>query len=183
MNHLPEPLLHAYLDDELTLEKRSQVEAHLAACTACAEQARELRSLFRTLDNLPEIPISRDLAPAVLQEIRAAETRFPRLRWLVGLELFAAIFILAFTLPTLYQRVSFLLADMNISAALNFPFWPPRIIALVADLLSSINTFSALSLISVDQLVFILWLLPPLAAFWALSNAFLLRDGRSMRQR
>jgi anti-sigma factor RsiW len=55
--------LDAYSTDELDLVGATQVEEHLAACPACAEELAELKSLRRTLKD----PSLRFTAPAALR--------------------------------------------------------------------------------------------------------------------
>ena len=47
----PRGALHAYLDQELSLEGSLEVEAHLAACGACRRELETYRALRRLLQS------------------------------------------------------------------------------------------------------------------------------------
>ncbi len=69
--------LSAALDGELDPAEAAALEAHLAACPACAERGdrlAEVRDAFRSLT--PAAP-PRDLASAVMERIRAGEAGAP----------------------------------------------------------------------------------------------------------
>jgi anti-sigma factor RsiW len=51
-----EPMLHALLDGELDAANASALEAHLAACPACARRLQTLKALHERLAELPPIP-------------------------------------------------------------------------------------------------------------------------------
>ena len=70
-------LLSAALDGELAPAETASLEAHLAACSACAAERERLgavRAAFRALP--PAVP-PRDLADAVMARIRAGEAAEP----------------------------------------------------------------------------------------------------------
>ncbi|MBT3188260.1 MAG: zf-HC2 domain-containing protein [Anaerolineae bacterium] len=66
MNHLNEIELNEYLDQMLDKATQKKVEAHLADCEKCRAQVNDLKTLFSTLDELPEIPLTRNLTPNIL---------------------------------------------------------------------------------------------------------------------
>lgn len=72
--------LSAYLDEQLPAERRAEIEAHLAECSACAEELRRLReslALIRGLDR--HAPPSGSWA-AILREMGSATQQIPRRR-------------------------------------------------------------------------------------------------------
>lgn len=76
--------LTPYLDGELIAEARLEVEAHLAACAACAKRVEVERhnlSLVRTLsqDGSPKAPQA--LRSRVFDAVRADDARRRRQRW------------------------------------------------------------------------------------------------------
>jgi hypothetical protein len=75
MMHLTEGVLQAYLDDELAGAERVEVEAHVAACSACSVELAELERassvLAAALGSLPEPGV-------VLLETRAGVARRSR---------------------------------------------------------------------------------------------------------
>ncbi len=71
--HLSESQIFAYLDGELSRAEGQSVSRHLASCPRCAEKRAEAQALFKSIEQLPEIPLELDLASGVLAEIRARE--------------------------------------------------------------------------------------------------------------
>jgi anti-sigma factor RsiW len=86
--HLDEVTLNEWLDDALPARERGDADAHLAACPHCAGRLAELRAVFIHLAALPEAPLARDLAPAVLARLPAPpKPAFgPRWRWALALQ-------------------------------------------------------------------------------------------------
>jgi hypothetical protein len=70
-------LLHAYVDGELGPAERAAVARHLADCAACRGRVLALRAFFADLEALPDLPPSRDLAPAVLAALGPARRVAP----------------------------------------------------------------------------------------------------------
>ena len=66
MKHLTETQLNEYLDQMLDVPTQQKVEAHLSDCEGCRAQIAQLEILFSTLDELPEVPLTRDLKVGVL---------------------------------------------------------------------------------------------------------------------
>lgn len=64
-------LLDAYLDTELSTEEAAAVEAHLAECGDCSERLRQLKSLVEKLNQLPQVPMPRDLSSSIEAKIAA----------------------------------------------------------------------------------------------------------------
>ena len=63
------PSLHAYLDDELESDGRAGLEDHLLTCDGCTAELTRLRGLFATIESLPDVQPSRDLATGVLAQM------------------------------------------------------------------------------------------------------------------
>ena len=91
--HPEENILHEYLDGALSPASRKELESHLADCPACARKLTELRSLFTSLEHLPEVRLQTDLVGSVLSEIEPAPGA--ALRWVLALEAAAALLLLA----------------------------------------------------------------------------------------
>ena len=71
MSHFTEGVLQAYLDNEAAADARAQVDAHVAACSACAGRLQELRGLndtFAVAVGVIDVPV---LTQASLTEVRA----------------------------------------------------------------------------------------------------------------
>jgi len=65
-----EPLVEAYVDGELDVERALAVEAHVAGCTACAARLEKTRALARTMKAAPYFRAPEALA----QRVRATTT-------------------------------------------------------------------------------------------------------------
>jgi hypothetical protein len=91
--HLKESQLHEYLDGALSTASRAELESHLADCPACTRKLAELRSLFTSLEHLPEVQLQTDLVGSVLAKIEPAPGA--ALRWVLALEAAAALLLLA----------------------------------------------------------------------------------------
>lgn len=68
--------LEAWLDGELSGDEAVAVEAHLAACSACADEAAAARTVRAELRSLPSL----EAPPRVLDSVRR-QTSLPR-RWI-----------------------------------------------------------------------------------------------------
>lgn len=74
MNEHPEELLAEYVDGSLRSEERAAVDAHLAGCQSCREEAALAAEARTALDQLPEVPATGGAALAVRREARRAPT-------------------------------------------------------------------------------------------------------------
>lgn len=93
--HPDESLLHAYLDETLDPRAHGALVAHLTLCPECAETVAELLNLYSALESLPEEPLSRDLAPAVMRAIQPGYLAASRMRTLLTTQLVLALAMLA----------------------------------------------------------------------------------------
>ena len=73
MNHLTEEQINEYLDGLLDESARQSVEVHLSQCVDCRNQVEALKQVFADLDDVPEIPLTRDLTPAILAKLPQKE--------------------------------------------------------------------------------------------------------------
>jgi anti-sigma factor RsiW len=100
--HPAEEWLHAYLDAEAAPEHGAALAAHLAACAPCRARLARLRALSVALSALPDEPPARDLAPAVVTALRAAnrpQTASRALTWLSAGQVALAALVLALAAP------------------------------------------------------------------------------------
>lgn len=67
--HLSDERIQSYLDAGLPEAERAQIDSHLVGCRECRERLAGYRRLFATIEAFPEIPLGRDLAPAVIRAI------------------------------------------------------------------------------------------------------------------
>lgn len=96
MDHAGEGQLLAYLDGELSAAERAAVSAHLAACTACAEElsvleeaSRQFAASLRLLDSVAPAPTPVEAVLARAKAERVAAVRRTLLR-AAGIVLFLA---------------------------------------------------------------------------------------------
>jgi len=81
-----EPLLSAFLEDDLSQNERRSLEAHLLACRRCSLAARELRATLELLENVPYVETSPHFEEDLLARIRSGEALRPTVvEWLRGL--------------------------------------------------------------------------------------------------
>lgn len=66
-----------HLESDLSLAERARVDAHIAECSACAEELRELRETVSLLRGLPDPHPPEHLRADVMRRIRAGEPRAP----------------------------------------------------------------------------------------------------------
>jgi anti-sigma factor RsiW len=78
-----EKRLVAYLDGNLAIAERRQMEAHLAICTACQERAAEFRSVWDVLDELPALEPSTAFDNRVRERVRQEPIRAGFWSWIV----------------------------------------------------------------------------------------------------
>ena len=106
--HLTDEQLNEYLDNEST--ERAQIESHLASCEDCAARLSTLENLFTEIESLPEITLSRPLAPHFTPHIPSLP------RWLtLTATLQAAIAMIALILaaPLLIQGLPPYLSNLE----------------------------------------------------------------------
>jgi anti-sigma factor RsiW len=88
--HLTDEDLHALLDGELAVATSVRARAHLATCPTCPARLREIESVFVALKALPDLPVRRDLARGVLDQLALAPTKGRRWIWVLGAQAVAA---------------------------------------------------------------------------------------------
>jgi hypothetical protein len=101
MNHLTETQLNEYLDSELDAPTRAAADSHLSACNTCRQALAELEMVALLLANLPDEPLTRDLAPSVLATL-------PQPRLAIGWKL-----VLAAQAGVIFGMVSLVLSHMK----------------------------------------------------------------------
>jgi hypothetical protein len=97
--HIETESLSAYLDGETTPAERTLIEAHLAACTVCTEQAGSLRRASAALAALPVVGPTVDQARAIRQAVIAQTEKraggiYRRWRAVYGLAAAVALVVL-----------------------------------------------------------------------------------------
>ncbi len=78
-----EPLLSAFLEDDLSQNERRNLESHLLSCRRCSQGVRELRATLEMLQTIPEVETSPHFEADLLARIRSGEGLRPSLiEWL-----------------------------------------------------------------------------------------------------
>ena len=80
--HLTDEKIQAYLDAGLREVERAQIDSHLVDCRECREHVAGYRRLFATIEAFPEIPLDKDLGPAIIRAI--AREKRQRLVFRIG---------------------------------------------------------------------------------------------------
>jgi anti-sigma factor RsiW len=80
-----EPLLSAFLEDDLSQNERRNLEAHLLSCRRCSLAVRELRSTLELLHQAPSVDTSPNFEADLMARIRSGEALRPSVvEWLRG---------------------------------------------------------------------------------------------------
>ena len=199
MSHLSDELLNTYLGQMLDEVTQQSVEAHLTMCEQCSAQLSELEILFSTLVDLPDMPLTHDLTPGVLE-------RLPKVAPIPALwrqpaflmQSLLTIILLAVNMPILRElgqqaimwRKKILLPTLQL---LQFPSLS-KIVTQLTPLLSWKPQFS----LTLPELSFTLPTLPPLPVsldanivlmlvlsagmLWMIGNFSLLRSKPEVRE-
>jgi len=81
-----EPLLSAFLEDDLSQKERRSLEAHILACRRCSLSVRELRATLELMQSVPFMETSPHFEEDLLTRIRSGEALRPTVvEWLKGL--------------------------------------------------------------------------------------------------
>ena len=105
-DHLDENTIHEYLDKVLDEGAHKQVEAHLETCSACREEVSALQTLFFDLEALPDVSLSRDLSPLVLDSLDPYPISWQTGRWLVLIQVAVAVLVLVFSWPLVLRQTA-----------------------------------------------------------------------------
>jgi hypothetical protein len=142
INHISEELVNEYLDQVLSPEVQVEVEAHLASCPACQVQLEDLGTLFAALEKLPDLALGHDLSPMVLRSIRPRGLPWRTGRWVFGLQMVLAVFLLVFSVPILASQFPEVRLDqISIEAASIFNQSIDNLMMTWSDWLVSANVF------------------------------------------
>lgn len=81
-----EPLLSAFLEDDLSQNERRSMEAHILGCRRCSLAVRELRATLELVQNVPYYETSPHFEADLMARIRSGEALRPTVvEWLRGL--------------------------------------------------------------------------------------------------
>ncbi len=189
--HLDDILLNEYLDEALERSARTDVEAHLANCPECSTRLLELRTLFSDLESLPDLPLERDLTPAVLavarRKSRPQPLASPALGLIFALQAIVAIVLLGLALPLFTQplqsitsfqfgeQISLLLANLLATLSVSWSALLTSAQNLVSESTALMQPIQALPFISEASLMICL---SAVFLLWLLGNGLLLRPTR-----
>ena len=112
-DHYSQETIFAYLDQELTAAERERLQQHLESCQACQQELQQARALFARIEAVPEMQLSRDLAPSVVDRIEAEPDQQWQLPWWLALEGLAALLVLGFWLIRYPTRMAGSLDQLN----------------------------------------------------------------------
>jgi len=192
--HLDDILLNGYLDEALERSARTDVEAHLAHCPDCSTRLIELRTLFADLESLPDLPLERDLTPAVLavarRKARPQPLASPALGLIFALQAVVSIALLGLALPlfapsfqsfTTFQfgeQASILFANLLATLSASWSALLTSAQNLVSESTSLMQPIQTLPFISEAGLMICL---SAVFLLWLLGNGLLLRPMRAFR--
>ncbi|MBT3322908.1 MAG: hypothetical protein HN392_11555 [Anaerolineae bacterium] len=184
MKHLNEIELNEYLDEMLDEATKKKIEAHLSGCEECRAKVVGFQALFSTLDELPEIPLRRDLTPNILANL-PKPIRVPIL-WREPaflLQSALTIILLALGMPILSAKMTSLLPATSYTALI--------------EMLAPLYTWDFDTLFTMPEFAFSMPTLPTLptgtdantllmllfsaAILWGIGNYSLLRSKPEVR--
>ncbi|MBT3337889.1 MAG: hypothetical protein HN855_11005 [Anaerolineae bacterium] len=141
MNHLNETQLNEYLDKVLDDASRQQADIHLVNCKECHAELDELKRLFFTLDDLPDILLAHNLLPDVLARL-PKEMQIPALwrqpAFMVQSLLTLVLIVLSMPMLTVFGEQVAAWRNAIILPAMNFPSLPE----IIAQFLPLMPEFS-----------------------------------------
>ncbi len=117
--HLADDLLNEYLDGAIGAEQRNSIEAELLVCSRCRRRLDELQGVFTVLHNWPEIPLGRDLAPAVLAAVNRRSSSWLTGQIILVSQLAISVALLASVWSFLVQQTQSIAFEERISRVLN----------------------------------------------------------------
>ena len=80
-----EPLISAFLEDDLSQNERRSLEAHLLSCRRCSLAVRELRATLTLMQSVPQVDTGPHFEADLLARIRSGEGLRPSMvEWLRG---------------------------------------------------------------------------------------------------
>lgn len=83
--------LYAYLDAELEPSIMAGLDRHFSHCHQCQGRLEQARELFGRIGSVPEVPMGRNLAPAVVAELVERRELPVTLPWWLALQGVAAV--------------------------------------------------------------------------------------------
>ncbi len=187
VNHIPDELLHAYLDEELDANQRAGVRLHLEGCRDCSRRMETWSTLFLEIEQLPEFEAITDFEPLVLAQISAKESRINWTTWLILAQAGLAVSLMAYG----WGQLSTIFPLESVFRWLSLPVESvaAMILPLLATITDAISQFFAWSPSSSDLIIHIpgLGSSTPLiygaitvVLLWLVGNHYLLRiNGQS----
>jgi anti-sigma factor RsiW len=189
--HPTESEIQAYLDSELEPARMIEIESHLHGCPICAAKWRALHTVIASIETLPNQPLQRDLAPAVLAAIRP-RTRIPwGLALWATLQAIAAGILLVFTWSQVRTSIDPLLHNLlplvdsvpnkALFAGL-FKAWDEMILIFEGLLMKGVTVTQMWESVGPQLAKHGLWL-AFILVFWVVGNGLLVRPVRLPRDR
>jgi predicted anti-sigma-YlaC factor YlaD len=99
--HTTDDQLQAYLDGVLDSPSAKMIQDHLQGCPSCQAQLTRLEVVSSRLKAMPEIDLSRDLAPLVIEQLKEDQSLSPAITWTLVIEALAAGVVISLLIPAL----------------------------------------------------------------------------------
>lgn len=180
--HISDDLLFEYLDHELPDTQLIEIDTHLENCQTCEHRLAEFRSLFSSLDEMPEADLERDLTPGILANLEIGAAPSPVWWWVLVIQGILALGLIAITTPiivdqpltfSLIDSGSEILTELSTNISIEFQTWGSLIAQLKQQ---TIQLFSMRGQISTHfSMTSILWLFLFVTITWIVGNSLLLR--------
>ncbi|MDC3414787.1 zf-HC2 domain-containing protein [Aquibacillus sp. 3ASR75-11] len=75
-------LMHQYLDDELSTDDKSKLQAHLKSCTSCQQHYQELKKTNTYMKSMDQINVPHDFTRNVMNNLPKEPKRVGYKRWM-----------------------------------------------------------------------------------------------------
>jgi Putative zinc-finger len=195
MHHLEDLTLFSYLDGELDGRVIAETRAHLADCAACQTRLTTLQTMFSEVEALPDLPLTRDLAGAVVAQIKLQQrpVTAPRLSpvagWALGLQALLALVGLGMAVPLVAEFIQVPSALFNWQAVLgqSQSLFTTNFSINWTSMLAGLKTFVESNQVSIQlptvSLAIMLPLLIAVTGLWLVGNGVLLRQTGRLQRR
>ena len=122
--HLSRDQIQSFLDQNQDRSDSDSLQRHLESCPACQEKFEKELDLVLTIEELPEIPLGKDLSSPILAELRKQNQTKRGVTWIIVAEDLAAGLIISALIPVF-----------------NFASWLPIVTSTRQEIMVSINIF------------------------------------------
>ncbi len=124
INHPDLNQLQAFVDQVLNDPAALEIQEHLDGCPACQKKLARLNLLITRLENLPEVPLPKDLSSMVLVKLRGNKKVISGLTWALVIETLAAGAVIGALIPAIQTAA-----------------WLPQVLNTPQEILAAVNIF------------------------------------------